>query len=167
MGRFDSGVVVKSQNFHASWRSGFGLAAVICGMFVGLFLCMLLNPAARRGPAAGCLVLFGVGLAVMVAQVASRRPVLSVGPHGIGGRGLRGHTIHWHEIEEVRHERVGGNDRLVMTLTGGAPSLDVTRRRFNARSTQRTVLLGALGRSEMRQAIEAAHAFARESRAHA
>ena len=113
------------------------------------------------------LLLFAGGGALMGAQVVGHPAVLSVGSQGIGGKGLRGHTIPWHELEDVRHERTGGNDRLVMTLTRGAPSLDVTRRRFNARSTQRTVLLGALRRSEMRQAIEAAHAFARESRAHA
>ena len=159
--------IVQSRVFHASWRSGFGAAALICAVFVVVFLRMLFDDAGPTALAALGLFLFGAGCVLMVAQVAGHPAVLSVGPQGIGGKGLRGHTIPWHELVDVRHERTGGNDRLVMTLTGGAPSLDVKRRRFNARSTQRTVLLGALRCSEMRQAIGAAHGFARESRAHA
>lgn len=167
MTQIDKDFVGPSHRFHASWRSGFGAAALICGVFVVLFLCMLFDASVRRGLAIAGLFLFGGGLVLSAVQVAGRPTVLSLGPHGIGGRGMRSHIIPWHELDDVRHERTGGNDRLVMTLAVGAPSLDATRRPFNARSTERAILLGALRRKEMHQAIEAAHRFARENRIHA
>ena len=139
--------------FHASWRSGFGAAALICAAFVMVFLCMSFDEAVPHGLPVACLLLFGAGFVLMAVQVAGRPAVISVGLQGIGGRGLRGHVIPWHEMAHIHHERAGGTDRLVLTLIAGAPSLAVTRRLLNARSRKRAVLLGALRRSDMRQAV--------------
>ncbi len=116
-----------SEVFRASWRGGTTLLAAFI-LMLGLLMAWWAL-ADEEAPLAlwGFAVFFGgVGL-VLFKPVLSRLPVVQVGPQGVSGQLLRGHTVPWSDITDVGFQVVQGREVITLTLRAGSPLLAPTK----------------------------------------
>jgi rhomboid protease GluP len=145
-----------SQVFRASWRSGVVWTALVTALLAaGLGWAgwgMGLN---SKGSLLGLLALFFIGIAWLVMRpLFSAVPVLSVGPQGVGGFLLQGHTVPWGEISDVQHATVQGHPIVTLVLHPGTPSLARTRSLLRL-GRHRNISLGPLRKAEREPALAA------------
>lgn len=155
-----------SQAFHASWRSGLVGTALVTVLFAaGLGWAAWDIGAGGKGALLALLALCFFGIAwVVVRPLFSAIPVLTVGPSGVGGFLLRGHTVLWSEISDVRHATVQGQPIVTLVLRQGAPSLARTRSPIRL-GRHRNIPLGPLRKADREPALVAVmQAFRRYAR---
>jgi rhomboid protease GluP len=116
-----------SQVFRASWRGGTTWLAGTC-----LVLALLMTTwatASDDAPMAlwGFAVFFGALGLVLFKPLVSRLPVVQVGPQGVSGQLLRGHTVPWSDITDVGLQVVQGREVITLTLRAGSPLLAPTK----------------------------------------
>lgn len=145
-----------SQVFRASWRSGVvwtALATVLFAVGMG-WAAWDIGPSGKGG-LLGLLACFFLGLAWLVVRpLFSAVPVLSVGPLGVGGFLLKGHTVPWGEISDVQHATAQGQTTVTLLLHAGAPSLARTRSLLHL-GRHPNIALGPLRDADRAQALAA------------
>lgn len=142
--------------FRASWRSGVVWTALLTALLaVGLGWVAWDIGANGKGGLLGVLSLFFLGVAWLVLRpLFSTVPVLSVGPQGVSGFLLQGHTVPWSEISDVQHATVQGQPIVTLVLHPGAPSLARTRSLLRL-GQHRNVTLGPLRKADREPALAA------------
>lgn len=145
-----------SRVFRASWRSGLVGTALLTGVFsAALGWAAWDIGVGGKGALLGVLSLFFLGIAWLVLRpLFSAVPVLTVGPQGVGGFLLKGHTVPWSEISDVQHATVQGQPIATLVLHQGAPSLARTRS-WLCRGRHRNIPLGSLPRADREPALAA------------
>jgi rhomboid protease GluP len=144
-----------SRVFRASWHSGLVWTALVCVLLAaGAGWTAWDKGLTSQGGLLGLLTLFILGITWLVMwPLFSAVPVLSVGPQGISGFLLKGHTVPWSEISDVQHATVRGHPMVTLVLHEGAPSLARFRSLLGV-STQRIITLGPLHKAEREPALE-------------
>jgi rhomboid protease GluP len=140
--------------FRASWRGGTaGLMGSI--LVLGLLLAWWAAAADDTPTALWGFALFFIGMGLLLLKpLLSRQPVLSVGPQGVSGQLLRGHTVPWSDITDVEHHVVQGNEAVSLVLRAGSPWLAPTRPLIGG-GLQRSLSLQPLRQAERAQAVDA------------
>lgn len=145
-----------SRVFRASWRSGVVWTALVMTLLAaGLGWAAWDIGVGGKGALLGVLSLFFWGVAWLVVRpLFSAVPVLTVGPRGVGGFLLQGHTVPWGEISDVQHAAVQGQPIVTLVLHPDAPSLARTRSWFR-RGRHRNITLGPLHKADREPALAA------------
>lgn len=138
------------------WRSRMGGVVAVMLLITACFglWAVLHGP----GPVTVVGVLFNGWLAwVLGKPLFTRDWILRVGPRGISGHMLRGRTVPWQDVQDLRVETVQGNTTLVVQLLPGASeSLRKTRRWLQGRKPERRIVLTALQPPVAQAGVEAA-----------
>lgn len=156
-----------SRVFRASWISGTVPAAVtLVLMAVGMGAMGFQVP--RTALLLWSLALFFLlGGLVMLRPLFLGSPVLGVGPQGVSGQGLRGHTVPWSDITDVEHQVVQGNPVIILVLRAGSPLLAPTKPLIGG-GLKRSLALGPLRKADRERAADAVQqAFQRHAGAQA
>lgn len=153
--------------FRASWRSGTGVSALLL-LLMALGLAWLGATAPHMA-----FKLWGLGLflgavgALLLRPLFQGDPVISVGPLGVGGQLLRGHTVPWSEITDIEQQAVQGQPFVTLVLRADSPSLAPTKPLIGG-GLKRSLALGPLRKADRAQAAEAVQqAFLRHAGAQA
>lgn len=138
------------------WRSRMGGVVAVMLLITACFglWAVLHGP----GPVTVVGVLLNGWLAwVLGKPLFTRDWILRVGPRGISGHMLRGRTVPWQDVQDLRVETVQGNTTLVVQLLPGATeSLRKTRRWLQGRKPERRIVLTALQPQVAQAGVEAA-----------
>ena len=143
-----------SRVFRASWRSAQTLliASMFVGTLVGLWLVAL--RASVGWPLLAMALLFAWLGWLLARPMAKNLPVVQVGPDGVSGYTLRGHTIPWGDVERIDRQQLQGPDTLVLVLREGSGFLQSTRSIYSS-GRKRNLPLSPLQKADQPLAVDA------------
>lgn len=143
------------QEFRATWRgSAVWVALLVALMAVGFAAGALAAP--RGAWLLGALAFFfGLMAWLLLQPLLSAHPILRVGPEGIGGYLLKGHTIPWSDVADVAHLVMQGQHQIQIQLREGAASQAATAGLLR-RGLKRVIALAPLRRADREPAAQAA-----------
>ncbi len=142
------------------WLAGFIALLAVGGVVLGL--------GSRSNWGLMLAGLFFGGLAWLVLRnVFTRMPLLTVGPQGIGASMFKGHTVPWSDVDDIEIQSVQGQTSIQVVLKQGAASIAPTRRWLSP-GRKRGIPLALLRPADRNRATESIlQAFGRHASAQA
>ncbi len=151
------------QVFHATRRNSAVWVAALVGFMAVLFAAGALAMQQGAWVMGLAALVFGWLAWLLLRPFLGSRPILEVGPEGIGGWQFKGQVIPWRDIADLESTAVQGQQHLQIHLHDDAPSREATRS-WLQHGTRRAVMLNPLRAADRPKAVAAAmQAFERHA----